>query len=197
MTHSHSLFNSTRKLETFFLNSYTLRFADLAGFTYWSSKRSPPTVFKLLETFYQAFDEIAKRRKVFKVETIGDCYGKFVLLLERLKDYPRQQPTFSLLSLLTTYTLLLRVVSVAVTGIPNEQPKHAIIMAVFASECMNKMKELVGMLAGELGQDTLNLQMRIGLNSGSVTAGVLRGDKSRFQLFGDSVNTGNRMYFLL
>ena len=100
-------------------------------------------------------------------------------------------------SLLTIHTLLLRVVSVAVTGIPNEQPKHAIIMAVFASECMNKMKELVGMLAGELGQDTLNLQMRIGLNSGSVTAGVLRGDKSRFQLFGDSVNTGKRMYFLL
>ena len=184
-------------MKLFLLNSYTLRFADLAGFTYWSSKRSPPTVFKLLETFYQAFDEIAKRRKVFKVETIGDCYGKFVLLLERLKDYPRQQPTFSLLSLLTTYTLLLRVVSVAVTGIPNEQPKHAIIMAVFATECMNKMKELVGMLAGELGQDTLNLQMRIGLNSGSVTAGVLRGDKSRFQLFGDSVNTGKRMYFLL
>ena len=87
--------------------------------------------------------------------------------------------------------------SVAVTGIPNEQPKHAMIMAVFATECMNKMKELVSMLAGELGQDTLNLQMRIGLNSGSVTAGVLRGDKSRFQLFGDSVNTGKRIYFLL
>ena len=79
---------------------------------------------------------------------------------------------------------------VAVTGIPKAQPKHATIMAVFATECMIKMKELVGKLAGELGDDTLNLQMRVGLNSGSVTAGVLRGDKSRFQLFGDSVNTG-------
>ena len=32
--------------------------------------------------------------------------------------------------------------------------------------------------------------MRFGLHSGSVTAGVLRGEKSRFQLFGDTVNTG-------
>jgi hypothetical protein len=30
----------------------------------------------LLETIYRAFDQIAKRRRVFKVETVGDCYGK-------------------------------------------------------------------------------------------------------------------------
>ena len=36
---------------------------------------------------------------------------------------------------------------------------------------------------------TADLGMRVGLNSGPVTAGVLRGEKARFQLFGDSVNT--------
>ena len=35
--------------------------------------------------------------------------------------------------------------------------------------------------------------MRFGLNSGPVTAGLLRGDRSRFQLFGDTVNTAARM----
>lgn len=49
-------------------------FADIAGFTAWSSSREPAQVFILLQAVYQAFDKVAKRRKVFKVETIGDSY---------------------------------------------------------------------------------------------------------------------------
>jgi hypothetical protein len=52
----------------------TVFFADIVGFTAWSSARDPAQVFVLLQTIYQAFDVIAARRKVFKVETIGDCY---------------------------------------------------------------------------------------------------------------------------
>jgi len=46
-------------------------FADIAGFTAWSSLREPSQVFFLLESVYNAFDKIAKKMKVFKVETIG------------------------------------------------------------------------------------------------------------------------------
>ena len=52
----------------------TVLFADLVGFTAWSSTREPTQVFSLLEALYGAFDRIAKRRGVFKVETVGDCY---------------------------------------------------------------------------------------------------------------------------
>ena len=52
----------------------TVLFADIAGFTAWSSVREPTQVFTLLETVYGAFDNIAARRGVFKVETIGDSY---------------------------------------------------------------------------------------------------------------------------
>lgn len=45
----------------------TVMFADIAGFTAWSSERDPPQVFRLLETVYGAFDELAGRHKVFKV----------------------------------------------------------------------------------------------------------------------------------
>ena len=46
----------------------TVLFADIAGFTAWSSAREPTQVFTLLETVYGAFDTIAARRGVFKVE---------------------------------------------------------------------------------------------------------------------------------
>jgi hypothetical protein len=52
----------------------TVLFADISGFTAWSSTREPANVFVLLQTVFSGFDRIAKRRKVFKVETIGDCY---------------------------------------------------------------------------------------------------------------------------
>jgi class 3 adenylate cyclase len=49
-------------------------FADIAGFTAWSSEREPHQVFQLLEGIWQKFDTIAHRLGVFKVETIGDSY---------------------------------------------------------------------------------------------------------------------------
>ena len=52
----------------------TILFADIAGFTAWSSAREPCQVFTLLEKIYGAFDRIAMKRNVFKVETVGDSY---------------------------------------------------------------------------------------------------------------------------
>ena len=131
-------------------------FADIAGFTAWSSEREPYQVFKLLETIYSAFDSIAKHLGVFKVETIGDCY-------------------------------------VAVTGLPDSNKEHAVVCAEFAYQCLLAMDQLTQQLELTLGPGTSDLALRIGLHSGPVTAGVLRGEKSRFQLFGDTVNTASRM----
>ncbi|CAB9526948.1 natriuretic peptide receptor 2 [Seminavis robusta] len=134
----------------------TILFADLCGFTKWSSQRTPVEVFELLEAIYGQFDKIALRRRVFKVETIGDCY-------------------------------------VACTGVPHQQTAHALIMARFTNDIMAELQLVTHSLAQKMGEDTKQLTMRAGLHSGSVTAGVLRGEKGRFQLFGDSVNTAARM----
>ena len=115
--------------------------------------REPSQVFMLLEGLYSAFDDLALRRKVFKVETIGDCY-------------------------------------VAVCGVPDPNPSHASVMVRFARDCLSAMNIVLQNLTVELGPSTTELGMRIGLHSGSVTAGVLRTNRARFQLFGDTVNTG-------
>jgi class 3 adenylate cyclase len=134
----------------------TVLFADIAGFTAWCSSREPEQVFTLLESLYGEFDALARKLKVFKVETIGDCY-------------------------------------VAVTGLPDPQEDHAKIMARFAFACIEKTSLVTATLESRLGPDTADLALRVGLNSGPVTAGVLRGEKSRFQLFGDAVNTASRI----
>jgi class 3 adenylate cyclase len=131
-------------------------FADIAGFTAWSSTREPSQVFSLLESIYSAFDKIAYHHGVFKVETVGDCY-------------------------------------VAVVGLPDYREDHTLVAAKFARDSLHKMSELTKKLEVTLGPDTTDLELRVGLHTGQVTTGVLRGERSRFQLFGDTVNTAPRM----
>eukprot|EP00980_Cylindrotheca_fusiformis_P011171 scaffold2563_cov124-Cylindrotheca_fusiformis.AAC.2 len=134
----------------------TVLFSDIEGFTAWSSEREPEQVFTLLQTIFQAFDRLARKRDIFKVEAIGDTY-------------------------------------IAVAGLPDPQPDHAIRMTKYARSCLNKVNEITKKLEVSLGPGTGNLRMRFGIHSGPVTAGVLRGEKSRFQLFGNTVNTAARM----
>lgn len=60
----------TKPIADFFPET-TIMFADIVGFTAWSSTREPSQVFTLLETIYHEFDVAAKQRGVFKVETVG------------------------------------------------------------------------------------------------------------------------------
>lgn len=150
-----SMESSKKAIADYFPNA-TIIFADIVGFTAWSSTRDPTQVFQLLETIYHAFDDVAKKRRVFKVETVGDCY-------------------------------------VAASGLPEARADHAVVMARFARDCLSQFTSLVREMEEVLGPDTGDLGLRIGLNSGPVTAGVLRGERSRFQLFGDTVNTAARM----
>lgn len=52
----------------------TVVFSDIVGFTTISQTFTPMKVSQMLDRLYQAFDSLAKKHSVFKVETIGDAY---------------------------------------------------------------------------------------------------------------------------
>eukprot|EP00980_Cylindrotheca_fusiformis_P011572 scaffold2738_cov119-Cylindrotheca_fusiformis.AAC.8 len=82
---------------------------------------------------------------------------------------------------------------VAVAGLPEPDKDHAMAVCRFARDCVKVMQDTTLKLEVSLGPDTSELDLRVGIHSGQVTAGVLRGERSRFQLFGDTMNTAARM----
>jgi class 3 adenylate cyclase len=52
----------------------TLLFADIAGFTKYSSSVTANQVVYMLRSLFTEFDKCCLRYKVYKVYTIGDCY---------------------------------------------------------------------------------------------------------------------------
>ncbi|KAL3939740.1 MAG: hypothetical protein SGBAC_005584 [Bacillariaceae sp.] len=82
---------------------------------------------------------------------------------------------------------------VAVSGLPEPTDEHAVLACKFARSCLKKFQETTVKLEVTLGPDTADLALRIGIHSGQVTAGVMRGEASRFRLFGDTVGTADRM----
>ncbi|CAD8127987.1 unnamed protein product [Paramecium sonneborni] len=55
-------------------DNVTLLFADIAGFTEYSSKVSPEQVVFMLRNLFTEFDKCCQEKSVYKLYTIGDCY---------------------------------------------------------------------------------------------------------------------------
>lgn len=66
-------------------------------------------------------------------------------------------------------------------------------MIRFAQLILQDMSRKTKELEITLGPDTGDLALRVGVHSGPVTAGVLRGERARFQLFGDTMNVAARI----
>jgi guanylate cyclase len=71
-------------------------------------------------------------------------------------------------------------------GVPNPRPDHASALALMALDMVDAMRS--GRAMGELGLD-----LRIGINSGPVVAGVIGRKRFLYDLWGDAVNTASRM----
>jgi len=125
-------------------------FADIVGFTEMSGRLPPSELVKLLNSVFNAIDELAVKFGVEKIKTIGDAY-----------------------------------MMVAGLPIPDADPDETIArLALELSTTVSAFKDPVS------GNP---VRMRIGINSGSVVAGVIGNRKFAYDLWGDAVNIAARM----
>ena len=128
---------------------------------------------------------------MFKVETVGGEFNESLNLIARVVTSNIGSLYSCCLPLSNTLVPFFLCIDcyVAATGMPDPRKDHAVQMCRFAKDIMKKMRHLTKELEVTLGPDTGDLSLRVGIHSGPVTAGVLRGEKARFQLFGDTMNT--------
>jgi Adenylate and Guanylate cyclase catalytic domain len=168
----------------------TVMFADIAGFTAWSSTRGPELVFVLLQSLYHRYDQIAKRRKVFKVETIGDCYLAVTGLPEAQSQHATIMARFAW-DCRNAMSEVTRQLEVALGpdcsdlkmrfGLHSGPVTAGGKYQFFVRRDSSKRRYFQHFLTA------------LGILCENIRA-VLKGDRARFQLFGDTVNIGKMTY---
>jgi class 3 adenylate cyclase/type IV secretory pathway VirB2 component (pilin) len=187
----------------------TVLFSDVVGFTAWSSSVPPEAVFRMLGGMFAAFDALAHQlvrtccmprcvvarvpqRKahthhaltaaavqgIHKIETIGDSCVPRSTAMRCCAAAPRAHPPPLLTRRMRAWPTTNRYMCVC--GLPEQTSAHAERMADFALGMFAAVERACDLTGA-------NLQIRVGMHSGTVTAGVLMGERSRFQLFGDTV----------
>jgi adenylate cyclase len=127
----------------------TVLFADIVGFTKFSTGVSPERLVVLLNEIFTDYDTIADNRGLEKIKSIGDAY-------------------------------------MAAAGLPVPADDHAVRAAHMALDMLDA-------LARFNERSGYRFQMRIGINSGAVVAGVIGKRKFIYDLWGAAVNTASRM----
>src|SRR6516162_4506531 len=120
-------------------------FCDVVGFTAYSERHPPETVFAELESLVDRFEEIAQRHGLEKIKTVGDAF----------------MATANLLS-------------------PLDEPVHA------AVACALDMVSATQAVRADWA-------VRIGIDHGPVSAGIMGKRQFQFDVWGDTVNTAARI----
>jgi class 3 adenylate cyclase len=135
------------------LHNVTLIFADIVGFTDWSSHKSPNEIVQMLSNLFTRFDKLCVEFDVYKVHTIGDCY----VVMGYTGGKKKRDPSL---------------------------------------ECLNVLKmayRMIEVIKEENSKHSSSLNMRIGVHTGEVIAGVIGTNIVRYDIWGPDVLIANKM----
>ena len=143
----------------------TILFADIVGFTELSAQMVPIDLVNFLNQIFSQFDQAAEQLQLEKIKTIGDAY----MVVGGLPTYRADHAN-----------------SVADMALAMQK-----IVENFNQSQAQRETQLPAPLPAPLQNYTL--QIRIGINTGPVVAGVIGIRKFIYDLWGDAVNVAARM----
>ena len=133
----------------------TILYADIVGFTAWSSNRKPLEVVTMLSKLFTTFDHLCVKNHVYKVHTIGDCY--VILGFADTGDGAGRNYA--------------------------EESTHMINMAFDMLKAIKKVNK----------EKKMSLNMRIGLHTGTLIAGITGTNIVRYDIYGADNDIANKM----
>ena len=135
------------------LRNISILFADIVGFTNWSSDKLPEEVVGMLSALFTQFDQLCVNWKLYKVHTIGDCY--------------------------------------VVMGFDGSTDTVDPSMGCLRVFCM--AHEMIRAIQEVNAREGIALNMRIGVHTGDVIAGITGSDVVRYDIYGSAVMVANKM----
>jgi len=126
----------------------------------------------ILFTDFKDFTALASSIPATKlVEELNDIFGHF-------DDIMKESQIEKIATIGDAY--------LAACGLPLENSDHAL-------RCIDAAKQMLKFLEGRNKKNEIQWEMRVGIHSGPVMAGVIGKNKYRYDLFGDTVNTASRI----
>ncbi|KAF0977991.1 hypothetical protein FDP41_003313 [Naegleria fowleri] len=176
------------------LPDITCFFSDMVGFTKLSSTMNAHQVVKMLGEIVNGFDSLTDKYELEKIKTIGDAYF-CVGGLHQASDHPERVLRFAMetFRVVRKYNQKMIIEKFSTGNDSTTPPPNNLNTFMTQSNSTNNLlpssSSIVFLNIDQIHQ----VDIRVGINTGAVVAGVIGTKKFAYDLWGDTINVASRM----